>query len=166
MRGKRSTRCATAASRRRKQYFDALPLASGKIHPTKQKIHIPVVAELLVQKKAKAHRTRTTRKRLPMTWTKFEEYFAQAAHGGYSHSQLEANWEKLQETGTKSDRKGVIAGVGNQRRLWVSVSSEEASDALVVSTRNRPRQRTKMRSRLRRWRNSWMEASRWAKAVI
>ena len=34
----------------------------------------------------------------------------------------------MQETGTKSDRKGVIAGVGNQKRLWVSVSSEEASD--------------------------------------
>ena len=95
--------------------------------------------------------------------------FAQAANGGCSHSQLEAKWEKLQETGIKSDRKGVIAGVGNQKGLWVSVSSEEASDdesAVVNEHEQQAKANTKMRSRLMRWRNSWMEASRWAKAVI
>ena len=111
-----------------KAMFRRIAIGFGKDTSNNTKRKIPVVAELLVQKKVKAHRTRTTKKRLPMTWAKFEEYFAQAAHGGYSHSQLEAKWEKLQETGTKSDRKGVIAGVGNQKRLWVSVSSEEASD--------------------------------------
>ena len=76
----------------------------------------------------------------------------------------------MQETGTKSDRKGVIAGVGKQKRLWVDVSSEEASDdeSAVVNEHEQQAKakKTKMRPRLMRWRTSWMEASRWAKAMI